>query len=106
MASLEMADWETIRMSANNSWVRLCRNINTMIWKQRDNSTKAGHPHVHLVDDLRHQRLQQTIATEQGNTGIVDLTHHLRKHLTPGPVTNSANSPPPVAVALGPQPPD
>ncbi len=31
MTILEMVDWDTMWMSASNSWVRLCRNINKVI---------------------------------------------------------------------------
>ena len=37
-----MVDWETMWMSASNSWVRLCRNINKMDLNTAEQPQSAG----------------------------------------------------------------
>jgi len=37
-----MVDWETVWMSANNSWVRLCLSINKMDLDTAEQSQSAG----------------------------------------------------------------
>ena len=42
MTSLEMVDWETMWMSASNSWVGLCRSVNKMDLDAVEQSQGAG----------------------------------------------------------------